>query len=175
MNKEEARYYNNINGDLYLYNDTFEDIERKNFELTEKLYKNKISAKDYKEASLKHCKIIEKASKFVDTKNEFLMEYSKRNMPLKVAKESWKHEREHFVIIKQNALIPKIGVVRLTVREQPINGELQIGLKPYVHHNLLDFIGNWSLEKIKQSSLNMLDVTKLSESDKEQAKILKNL
>ncbi|MBI2208214.1 hypothetical protein HYU50_01860 [Candidatus Woesearchaeota archaeon] len=51
---------------------------------------------------------------------------------------------------------------------------MQVGLKPFVRNNVLDFVDVWSLEKLKESSLNIIDVTKLSDSDEKQKEILKN-
>ena len=173
--KEESESYAKINGELFLYKDILREIEEKLLELTKKLYKDEISAKNYKEELSNHMKVIEKASKFVDTKKEFFNEYLKWGISSKVAKEFWKHEREHLFIAKQNGLISQIGIVRSISRELPIKGELLVGLKPFVHCNLLDFIEKWPLDKIKQSSLSLLGVTKLSESDKKQMDLIKSI
>ncbi|MBI2208213.1 hypothetical protein HYU50_01855 [Candidatus Woesearchaeota archaeon] len=99
--EEQSEYYIEIKGELFLFRDIFENIEKERLMLAEKLYKKGISTQDYKEIMTRNSQIIDKVSKFFDTKRQFIDEFLKFKGSMEMAKSSWKHEREHFFKSKE--------------------------------------------------------------------------
>lgn len=167
--KEESSYYVEKNDVTFIYKHILDKLEAQCLELKRKLFGKEISIEDFKEANKPIAEIIFKATKFVETKMEFLEIYAKYKFPEKFAKQQWKHEREHFIKNKEEGLTPTIGITHIVEKENS-----GVGLKPMTRDNLFESTTDESLEKAKKSQMNILDVTELSESDKKQVELLKN-
>ncbi|MBI2101460.1 hypothetical protein HYT53_02515 [Candidatus Woesearchaeota archaeon] len=167
---EQADYYLKKDDYTFIFKDIFDIINDKHLELRKKLLTGEISKSKYDEEYSKGIDIIGKASKSKNTKKEFINEYLKFKFPEKIAKEQWKHEREHYNKIKQKGNKAEIRIIYLIIREN-----LQkVGLIPVTLDWSFDSLEGWSLDKFREHSLELLDVKSLSDMDIKQKEVLSN-
>ena len=165
---DEQNYYFEKEGYMFIFKDIFEKVNDEHLELRRKLFNGEISKNEFRSEYKKGSDIIEKATKLVKTKKEFVNEYLKFRISEKRAIEQWKHEREHCKIIQQNGCVPEIVLFYVIDRQAIQNKNPPFMLIPATKGNELHMLEEWSIEQFRDYSLKTLEIKSLSVMDKKQ-------